>query len=83
MIANELRSVQRDQDNLTKTVMDLAMAGTKIPPDHAKRLSSMSQRIIALNREMKIAKASPKDSRPSDSPCLEMPPRILNQIPTF
>ena len=38
---------------------------------------------LRQDREMKIAKASPKDSRPSDSPCLEMPPRILNQIPTF
>ena len=38
---------------------------------------------LRQDREMIIAKASPKDSRTSDSPCLEMPPRILNQIPTF
>ena len=38
---------------------------------------------LRQDREMKIAKASPKDFRPSNSPCLEMPPRILNQIPTF
>ena len=38
---------------------------------------------LRQDRELKIVKASPRDPRPADSPCLENPPRILSQGQNF
>jgi hypothetical protein len=38
---------------------------------------------LRQDRELKIVKASPRDPRPADSPCLERPPRILSQGPSL
>ncbi len=38
---------------------------------------------LRQDRELKIVKASPRDPRPADSPCLESPPRILSQGPSL
>jgi len=47
--------------------------------ESSKIISPEGLDLLRSDRELRIGRASPRDPRPADSPCLDTPPRILSQ----